>query len=117
MPKILTTNALITCPHGGTGTSQPISMPPKGSINGGHVLLDGDQGVIAGCGLLIPCVAYQLTSMRLNSTFVDERHVMLVTDIIVSNTGFPLTVIETHTMNDLTPPAGTEHTPPPDLAA
>ena len=45
MPQVLTTNAVIVCPHGGLGTSLPTD--PKWSVNGGIVLLEGDTGTLA----------------------------------------------------------------------
>ena len=48
MPKVLTTNAQILCPHGGIGASIP--SDPKWTINGGIVLLDNDRGVFPPTG-------------------------------------------------------------------
>jgi hypothetical protein len=104
MPRILTTHATVLCPHGGQGTSIP-SQPPKGYVQGGAVLLDGDTGIIAGCVNQIPCVSYLLQSMRLNSSLIDGRPVMLVTDLVQSNAGFPLTLTESHPIHDSTTPA------------
>lgn len=117
MPQVLTTNAIITCPHGGLGTSTPTN--PKWSVNGGIVLLENDPGVLACPFLLHPCVGYQLRSMGLNATRIDERKVILVTDFNQSVTGLPLVMTETHqTFDDSTPtpiPAG--QTAPPLAAA
>ena len=44
MPQVLTTNALILCPHMGLGTSIP--SDPKWSVNGGFVLLENDVGTL-----------------------------------------------------------------------
>jgi hypothetical protein len=103
MPQILTTNAILTCPHGGLGTSLPVPQPRQCTIQGGFVLLNGDSGLIP-CGNTVPCTSYVLNSMNLNSTRVDGRNVMLVTDFIQSATGFPLTPTETHFVFDKTPP-------------
>jgi len=46
------------------------------------------------------------------------RHVMLETDYVQSFTGFPLMIVETHTVYDDTPPPGMtfpESGPPPEL--
>ncbi len=112
MPQVLTTNAIITCPHGGVGTSTPTSL--KWTVNGGIVLLENDPGVLS-CVAIPPCVGYQLRSMGLNATQIDGRKVILVTDFNQSFTGLPLLMIETHqTFDDSTPtpiPAG--QTAPP----
>lgn len=103
MPQILTTNAIVNCPHGGVGTSMPVPPPRQCTIQGGFVLLTGDTGLIP-CPNIVPCTSYLLTSMNLNSTRVDGRNVMLVTDFIQSVTGFPLKATETHFVFDKTPP-------------
>jgi hypothetical protein len=117
MPRVLTTNARIICPHGGIGRSIP--SDPKWSIDGGTVLLDGDTGTLS-CVFIPPCVGYQLRSMHLNATYLDGRHVMLETDFTQSITGFPITIMESHqTFDDSTPapiPAGQPAPPtPPEL--
>jgi hypothetical protein len=118
MPQVLTTNALILCPHSGVGTSVPTD--PKWTVNGGVVLLDNDRGTLAGCRFLLPCIGYQLRSMKLNATQLDGRQVMLVTDFTVSVTGFPLTITESHrTFDNSTPapipPGTTPPAVPPEL--
>ncbi len=105
MPRVLTTKAKISCPHGGTGTSTAVPPPRQATVDGGLVLLDGDSGLIP-CPNVVPCASYLLTSMALNSTHVDGRNVMLVTDFVQSATGFPLTVSEAHAVFDRTPPPG-----------
>jgi len=119
MPRILTTNATIRCPHSGLGSSIPISQPPKYFIQGGAILLDGDQGMIIGCQNPVLCATYMLRSIQLNAVFVDDRQVMLVTDFVQSNTGFPLTLQETHPAFDNTTPTplpiGAEPEIPPEL--
>jgi hypothetical protein len=118
MPRVLTTQAHISCPHGGTGTSAPV-QPPKTFVQGGAVLLDGDAGVIAGCGNLVQCGGYQLRSLGLNASFVDGRHVMLVTDFVQSFTGFPLRLDEQHPLFDSSTPVplppGAQPQLPPEL--
>ena len=108
MPQVLTTNALIFCPHGGKGTSIP--SDPKWSVNGGLVLLEGDTGTLACPFVIFPCIGYQLRSMGLNAARIDGRKVMLVTDFNLTFTGLPLTMTEFHTtLDDSTPapiPAG-----------
>src|SRR5215204_4671542 len=107
MPQVLTTNAIITCPHGGLGTTTPTD--PKWTVNGGFVVLENDPGVLA-CPFIYPCVGYQLKSMGLNATQIDGRKVILATDFNQSITGLPLLMVETHqTFDDSTPgpiPAG-----------
>lgn len=118
MPQILTTNAMIMCPHGGVGMSSPSN--PKWFVEGGAVLLDGDSGSItkAPCIFPLPCLGYQLRSMGLNATQVDGRKVMLVTDFTQSLTGFPLILTESHqafdnsTPTPLSPGAAVPATPP-----
>jgi hypothetical protein len=117
MPQVLTTNALIQCPHGGVGKST--ATDPKWVISGGEVLLHGDPGVLS-CIFIPPCTGYQLRSMGLNATQVDGRQVMLVTDFTQSFTGFPLTITEVHqTFDSSTPapiPVGASPAPmPPEL--
>jgi hypothetical protein len=119
MPQVLTTNAIILCPHGGKGTSIPVNpIDSKWTVNDGTVLLDGDSGVVSvlPCVFIPPCGGYQLNSMKLNATQVDGRHVMLVTDFIQSFTGFPLVVKETHQVYDESTPAPVPAGgPPPPL--
>ena len=103
MPQVLTTNALILCPHGGKGTSTPSN--PKWSVNGGIVLLNGDVGTLACPSVILPCVRYTLQSMNLNATKIDGQNVMLVTDFNKSNTGLPLVITEFHTTVDNSTPA------------
>jgi len=102
MPQVLTTNALIVCPHGGIGTTQNTSF--KWTIDNGYVALDGDAGTLS-CIFLPPCVGYQLRSMKLNATELDGRNVMLVTDFTESFTGLPLVITEFHPVFDDTTPA------------
>ncbi|MGH9256230.1 MAG: hypothetical protein ACRD3C_16865 [Vicinamibacterales bacterium] len=112
MPQLMTTNALVTCPHGGKGTSIPSS--PKWSIQGGFVLREGDTGVLS-CGSVPPCVSYVLKSMHLNATVIDGVPAVLVTDFNQTLTGLPLTIVETHsTLDNSTPapvPAGSDAPP------
>jgi hypothetical protein len=117
MPKVWTTNALVTCPHGGGGTSIP-APPRNATINGGEILLDGDQGVFnrPPCLNKPPCLGYDLKSMGLNATSIQGRSVMLVSDFTRTYTGFPVKVSESHVVNDKTlpgtPPAGGAVIPP-----
>jgi hypothetical protein len=104
MPKVLTANAQITCPHGGLGTSTPAASPIA-FANGGAVLVDGDKGKVAGCANQVPCATYPLTSLQLNAAYVSGKHVMLVTDFLLTDTGFPLKIKETHEVYDNTIPA------------
>ena len=103
MPQILTTNAIITCPHGGKGTTIPSVQ--KWQINGGFVCVEGDTGTLACPFLVYPCVSYTLKSMGLNATTMDERKVMLTTDFNQSVTGLPLLMTETHQVLDQSVPA------------
>lgn len=102
MPQVLTTNAVILCPHGGKGTST--SLNPKASVNGGDVLVENDPGTLS-CVFIVPCVSYQLRSMGLNSTQIDGKKVILTTDFNQSVTGMPLVMTETHQMIDNSTPA------------
>ena len=103
MPKVLTTNAQIFCPHGGKGISIPTD--PKWSVNGGAVLLENDTGTLACPFLACPCVGYTLRSMGLNSTLVVGRKVILVTDFNTTLTGLPLILEEFHSTIDNSTPA------------
>ncbi|MCB0208256.1 MAG: hypothetical protein KDJ52_02935 [Anaerolineae bacterium] len=119
MPQVLTTNAIILCPHGGKGTSIPTS--PKWTVNGGIVLLEGDTGTLTCPFVLCPCVGYTLKSMGLNATMVDGRKVVLATDFNQTFTGLPLIITETHQVMDDTTPAPLPENrpappPPPQMA-
>jgi hypothetical protein len=121
MPQVLTSNATITCPHGGRGTTTPITNPPKWLVSGGAVLLEGDPGTLACPFPQVPCVGYQLRTMGLNATTVDGRQVILATDFNQTLTGLPLTMVETHQTSDDSSPAplpagGQAGPPPPELA-
>jgi hypothetical protein len=116
VPQVLTTNALIVCPHAGIGTS--VSLNPIWDVNGGQVLAEGDTGTLS-CINIVPCVGYTLKSMRLNSTFIGPMRAILVTDFNQSFTGLPLQMTEFHqTYDESTPgpvPAG-QSAPPPSPA-
>jgi hypothetical protein len=117
MPRILTTNAIITCPHGGRGNS--ISLDPIWQINGGSVLAEGDSGTLD-CTFQIPCTSYTLRSMGLNATMLNGRKVILESDFNRTITGLPLTIIETHQVIDnsvpVPLPTGEDAPPlPPEL--
>jgi hypothetical protein len=99
MPLVLTTNATITCPHGGVGTTIP--SHPKWTINGAYVCVEQDPGTLT----CIYCVSYTLQSMGLNATTIDDRKVILVTDINKSVTGLPLLITDNHPVNDQSTPA------------
>jgi len=120
MPQVLTTNAIIMCPHGGKGTSIPTM--PIWSVNGGFVLLEGDTGTLACPFVLLPCIGYTLKSMGLNTTKVNGRSVILATDFNQTFTGLPLIMVETHQVIDNSTPAPipagqTTASPlPPDMA-
>lgn len=119
MPQLLTTNAFISCPHGGLGTTIP--SLPKWQINGGFVCVEGDVGTLSCPFLLYPCIGYRLQSMGLNATQIDGRKAMLVTDFNQSFTGLPLLMVETHPVLDQSTPApippGQSAPPlPPELA-
>jgi len=110
MPRVLTTNAQIRCPHGGLGTTTP--SLPYWTVNGGFVLVEGDSGVLACPLLLTPCVGYTLRSMGLNATRINGRKVILETDFNQSFTGLPLSMSDTHTTNDNSTVAGLPATGP-----
>jgi hypothetical protein len=102
MPQVLTTNAVILCPHMGPGTTTPAT--PLWSVNAGVVCAEGDVGVLACPFLPYPCAGYTLRSMGLNASTVAGRRVVLVTDFNQTLTGLPLTMTETHTsFDDSTP--------------
>jgi hypothetical protein len=105
MPQVLTTKAVILCPHGGKGTSTPTAPKPKWSVDGGVVLLENDPGTLVCPFLVYPCLGYTLRSMGLNATRIDGRKVMLTTDFNQTLTGLPLTMAEIHKGIDNTTPA------------
>lgn len=102
MPQVMTTNAVVMCPHGGVGTTTPASL--KWSVNGGLAVREGDTGTLS-CVFVPPCTGYTLRSMGLNSTKIDGVAVILATDFNQSLTGMPLTITETHTTIDDSTPA------------
>lgn len=93
MPHLLTTNAIITCPHGGLGTTTPTT---SFSVSGGIVSVQGDTGVLSCPFIPLPCVGYTLRSMGLNATTIDGRPAILTTDFNQTLTGLPLLMSETH---------------------
>ena len=119
MPQVLTTNAMIVCPHGGMGTTIP--TVPKWQINGGYVALEGDSGTLSCPFGLFPCTGYHLRSMGLNASKIDGRKVILVTDFNQSVTGLPLLMTEFHqTFDESTPapiPIGQPAPPPSEEMA
>jgi hypothetical protein len=117
MPLVLTTNAVILCPHAGPGTTIPTS--PKWTVNGGFVAADGDSGTLACPFLIYPCVGYTLQSMGLNATKIDGKNAILVTDFNQSFTGLPLTMQDFHQTSDNSTPAPVptgQSAPPPTPA-
>lgn len=102
MPQVLTTNAVIVCPHGGLGTT--VNTSTHWTVNGGFVTVDGDTGTLT-CVFIPPCVGYVLQSMGLNATKMDGRKVILVTDFTKSFTGLPLVITEIHKVFDDSTPA------------
>jgi hypothetical protein len=111
MPQVLTTNALILCPHGGKGTSIPTS--PIWTVNGGAVLVENDTGTLACPFVLCPCIGYKLSSMGLNATMINGRRVILATDFNQTFTGLPLIITEFHQTFDNTTPASLPAAPGP----
>jgi hypothetical protein len=106
MPKVLTTNASIQCPHRQLGVSKPLT--PKWLIDGGTVLCEGDSGIFPTCLppiTSVPCIGYTLQSMGLNASYIDGRRVMLETDFNVTYTGLPLVMKEMHRTYDNSTPA------------
>ena len=103
MPQVLTTNALVLCPHAGMGTTIP--SHPKWQISGGYVAVEGDMGTLACPFIPLPCAGYQLKSMGLNATQIDGRKVILVTDFNQTLTGLPLVMAEFHQTFDNSTPA------------
>jgi hypothetical protein len=97
MPQVMTTNAVVFCPHGFPGRTTVFE--PTWSVDGGFVLAEGDSGQIS-CLFPVPCVGYTLRSMGLNRTTLSGRRVILATDFNQTYTGLPLTVAELHTTID-----------------
>ncbi len=65
MPRLLTTNSTVQCPHGGTVTLTTSNT--KVQADGAFALVVGDTGTVAGCPLVIalvpsPCVQVLWTS-------------------------------------------------------
>lgn len=97
MPPLLTTNAVITCPHGGVGTTVPSN--PVFSVSGGFVCAEGDVGTLA-CPFPAPCVGYTLKSMMLNATTLMGHRAILATDFQQTVTGLPLTIVDPNVSMD-----------------
>lgn len=102
MPQILTTKAVIICPHLGVGTTAPTAR--LWNIQGGFACVDGDPGTLT-CLWIPPCAAYTLRSMGLNATQINGRKVILATDFTQSITGLPLTITESNQVIDASTPA------------
>ena len=102
MPQVMTTKAIVLCPHGGVGTSVPSA--PFWNVQGGLVLRQNDVGTLT-CPFLPPCVGYRLQSMGLNSSQLQGAPVILTTDFNLTFTGLPLAIIETHQVIDNSTPA------------
>jgi hypothetical protein len=125
MPRVLTSNSIIMCPHGGVGISAPIDLPPKWMVQGGAVLLENDGGIfppppLPGCVGIPHCGGYKLVSMGLNASYVNGRKVILATDFNQTFTGLPLLITATHkAIDDSTPvpipPGQTAPSLPPEL--
>jgi hypothetical protein len=103
MPRVLTTKAVIKCPHGGLGTTTPSRR--LWQVNGEYVLVEGDVGQLSCPFLYHPCGGYRLRSMGLNATRIEGQKVILVTDFNQSFTGLPLVMSEAHTTIDDSTPA------------
>lgn len=103
MPQVLTTNAVITCPHGGLGRS--ISKNPIWLVNSGAVLVENDTGSLSCPFVIHPCLGYQLRSMQLNATKIQGQQVVLATDFNQTFTGLPLLIQESHPVFDDSLPA------------
>jgi hypothetical protein len=96
MPQVLTTLAKVTCLHGLPGITTPMSL--KWSIRSGFVAAENDTGKIA-CPI---CVGYTLKSMNLNTSTLEGRKVIMVTDFEQTDTGLPILMLETHKVFDNT---------------
>src|SRR6476646_8562030 len=102
MPQVMTTNAVVTCPHGGLGQSHSTSL--KWRVEGGLVLRENDPGDLS-CNFTPRCKGYVLRSMQLNASKLDGARVILVTDFNQSLTGLPLRITEQHHAIDNSTPA------------
>ncbi|MEO8049531.1 MAG: hypothetical protein ABI833_03875 [Acidobacteriota bacterium] len=102
MPRIMTTNATVFCPHGGVGTSIPTM--PIWNIEGGIALREGDSGTLT-CPFLPPCVGYTLRSMKLNAATIGGVNAILETDFNQTFTGLPLLIADHHHTIDNSTPA------------
>jgi len=100
MPPLLTTNALIICPHG-VPASAPVLTAPISQVSGGIVRVEGDGGTIT-CPF---CVGYLLKSMHLNAIRIQGRQAVLVTDFNQTLTGLPLTITEVNVSQDQSTPS------------
>jgi hypothetical protein len=87
MPRILTTQYTLTCPHGGIGTINSKNVFLQ--IGNGFALTDGDIGLVTLCSAAC-CLNFTLVSMKLNSLKCNRQHVILNTDTILTNVGFPM---------------------------
>ena len=121
MPKVITRNAIIQCPHSGIGQSMPSQTAVL--VGGAPVLVDGDTGVIQNCLNVppagVPCAGYVLRSMNLNAVTVGGHRALIDTDFEQSSTGYPLAIREFHQVEDLSLPVvvppGRTFTTPPEL--
>ena len=102
MPRIMTTNATVFCPHGGAGMSIPTM--PIWDIEGGIALREGDTGTLT-CSFPVPCAGYVLRSMKLNATTIGGANAILETDFNQTFTGLPLAITEHHHAIDNSTPA------------
>ena len=120
MPQVLTTNATIICPHGGTG-----QHGAGDSEVADQRRLRGRRRRHRRAQLSVRAVSVHrlsaLSSMGLNATEIDGRKVILVTDFNQSLTGLPLRMTEFHqTFDESTPapiPTGQPAPPPSEEMA
>lgn len=109
MPLILTKEFKFWCPHGGEG-KVPSPIQHFWRVGSGEVLLDGDYGVIQGCS--VGCVTCSFKSLKLTAVQcrivgLGRKHVMLTTDLVLTNCGFPMVMHPPpFTVPNTTVPAG-----------
>ncbi len=100
MPYAVTTSATMTCPHAGTLTVTPTSSDLKASNNVVINKTETLSGVIAGCTNTSPGPCVSVASVSGESTKLTKTGVgvILGNSTIQTNTGFPITIVETQTV-------------------
>ena len=89
----------MTCPHAGSLTITPTSTALKASNNVVFNKTEGMSGAIAGCTNTAPGPCVTVASIAGESTTLKKANVgvILANSTITTNTGFPITIVESQT--------------------